>query len=63
MRIRQPARRQKMDMEVDNLYSGEGREGGGRRAVDPCAFYVVRVPHAVLSTDPDETLRVSNLVV
>ena len=35
-------------MEVDDGESGEG----------PCSFWVVRVPQAVFSTDPEETLRV-----
>lgn len=48
-----------MMMEVDQLPSEEARETGVCRMVDPCAFYVVRVPQAVFSTDPEETLRVS----
>ena len=38
----------RMMMEVDDGESGEG----------PSSFWVVRVPQAVFSTDPEETLRV-----
>ena len=33
-------------------------EEENERAIDLCAFYVVRVPEAVFSTDPDVSLRV-----
>jgi len=32
---------------------------GGEDGERPCSFWVTRVPQAVLSADPEETLRVS----
>ena len=37
-------------------------EEGEGTGVDPCSFYVVRVPEEVFSTDPEETLRVRTTV-